>query len=233
VPMIAVNNVQYFDMPQSRKRFGEALNEVGGRRMFSLSMADNMKESLEFIKNRGLRPGRITPIIVPFFSQHTRFYMVLIEVFRVPKQPPPKRTGSEPIVSEVHAPLDDEAFNAVIKIPNAPARLRTGQQETIQVVIRNTSDYLWPGRGEPSGKFFLNVGNSWLYPGTNELVNNLDGRTTIPHDVYPGEEIQLSLQVTAPVVAGEYVLEVDMVQEGVGWFKDKGSTTCRIKVRVE
>ncbi len=233
VPMLAVNNVQYFDMPQSRKRFGEALNEARGRRMFSLSMADNLEESRAFIKNRGLRTGQITPITVPFFSQQTRFYMVLIEVFPVPKQPPPKRTSPELTVSEVHAPLNDEAFNASITIPSAPARLRAGQKETIQVVVRNASDYLWPGRGEPGGKFFLNAGNIWLYSGTYEVLNNLDGRTTIPHDIYPGEEIQLPLQITAPMVAGEYILEIDMVQEGVGWFKDKGSTPLRIKVRVE
>lgn len=233
VPMLAVNSPQYFAMPQSRRRFAEALNEVRGRRMFSLSMADNLKESLDFIKNRGLRPGQVTPITVPFFSQHTRFYMALIEVFPGLKQPPPKRTSPEPTVSEVHAPLNDEAFNAGITMPSAPARLRVGQKETIQVVVRNASDYLWPGRGEPGGKFFLNVGNIWLHSGTYELVNNLDGRTTIPHDVYPGEEIQLLLQITAPMIAGEYVLEIDMVQEGVGWFKDKGSTPLRIEVRVE
>ncbi|MCM3904622.1 MAG: hypothetical protein ND866_23240 [Pyrinomonadaceae bacterium] len=233
VPMLAVHNVQYFDMPQSRKRFGEALNEVRGRRMFSLSMVDNLKESLEFIKNRGLRTGQITPITVPFFSQQTRFYMVLIEIFPIPKPVPPKRTSPDPTVTEVHAPLNDDAFNAVMTIPNPPARLRTGQKETIQVVVRNSSNYLWPARGEPGGKFFLNAGNIWLYSGTYELVNNLDGRTTIPHDVYPGEEIQLPLQITAPLIAGEYMLEIDMVQEGVCWFKDKGSSTLRVNVRVE
>lgn len=233
VPMLAVNSSQYFLMPQSRRRFAEALNEVRGRRMFSLSMVDNLNESLDFIKERGLQSGRVTPITVPFFSKHTRFYMALIEVFPVPKQPPPKRRGPEPTASEVRAPLNDDAFNAVITMPGAPPRLRLGQKEIIRVVVKNGSDYLWPGRGEPGGKFFLNAGNIWLYPGTYELVNNLDGRTTIPHDVYPGEEIQLPLQITAPNIAGEYVLEIDMVQEGVAWFKDKGSTPLRIKVRVE
>lgn len=233
IPMLAVNSTQYFDMPQSRKRFAERLDEVRGRRMFSLSMVDNLKESFDLIKSRGLRPGQVTPITVPYFSQHTRFYMALIEVFPVPKQPPAKRTSPEQTVSEVRAPLNDEAFNAIITMPSAPTRLRVGQKETIQVVVKNASDYLWPGRGDPSGKFYLNAGNIWLYPGTYELVNNLDGRTTIPHDVYPGEEIQLPLQITAPPIAGEYVLEIDMVQEGVGWFKDKGSTPLRIKVRVE
>ena len=233
LPMLAVNNLPYFDMVQSRKRFADALNEVRGRRMFSLSLVENLNESLDLIKRRGLRPGKVTPITVPFFSKYTRLYMALIEVFAEPKPPPPQRPGPKPTMTEVHAPLYDEAFNAVISMPQPPGRLRAGEKQTIEVVIRNASDYLWPARGEPGGKFFLNVGDIWLYAGSDELLNNLDGRTTIPHDIYPGESIQLPLQITAPTTAGEYVLEIDMVQEGVGWFKDKGSTPLKIRVKVE
>ncbi|MDQ1640024.1 MAG: hypothetical protein QOF62_3363 [Pyrinomonadaceae bacterium] len=233
VPMLAVNNLPYFDTVQSRKRFAEALNQVQGRRMFSLSLVENLNESLDLIKRRGLRTGKITPITVPFFSNYTRLYMALIEVFAEPKPPPPHRAGPEPTISEVHAPLFEEAFNAVITMPQPPERLHAGEKQTIQVVVRNASDYLWPARGEAGGKFFLNAGDIWLYAGTEELVNNLDGRTTIPHDIYPGEAIQLPLQITAPTTAGEYVLEIDMVQEGVGWFKDKGSTPLKVRIRVE
>ncbi|MGH9967889.1 MAG: hypothetical protein ACREBG_08690 [Pyrinomonadaceae bacterium] len=233
VPMLSVNNLPYFDMPQSRKRFAEALNAVRGRRMFSLSLVENLSESVDMIKNRGLRAGRVTPVTVNFFSKYTRFYMALIEVDPAPKPPPPKRTGTEPALSEIHAPLNDDAFNAVITLPNTPARLQAGRKKTIRVIVRNASDYLWPAHGEPNGKFFLNVGNAWLFAGTHELINNLDGRTTIPHDVYPGEEIELPLAITAPSTPGEYVLEIDMVQEGVCWFKDKGSTPFRTRVRVE
>jgi hypothetical protein len=159
--------------------------------------------------------------------------MSLIEVFAEPKPRPPQRAGLEPTISEEHAPLVEEAFNAVITMPKPPERLRAGEKQTIQVVIRNASDYLWPARGEAGGKFFLNAGDIWLYAGTEELLNNLDGRTAIPHDVYPGEVIQLPLQITAPTIPGEYILEIDMVQEGVGWFKEKGSTPLKVRIRVE
>jgi hypothetical protein len=80
VPMIAVNNLQYFDMPQSRERFARALDEVRGRRMFSLSLVENLDESLDLLKQRGLQPVKVTPLTVKFFSKYRLFYTALIEV---------------------------------------------------------------------------------------------------------------------------------------------------------
>src|SRR5262249_49372214 len=51
-------------------------------------------------------------------------------------------------------------------------------------------------------------------------------------DVMPSQELILPLTVTAPDEPGEYILELDMVQEHVAWFKDKGSSTCRLPVVV-
>jgi hypothetical protein len=233
VPMIAVNNLQYFDTPQSRERFAKALDQVRGRRMFSLSLIADLSESLDLLKRRGLQPVQVTPLTVPFFSKYTLFYMALIEVAPASKPQPPKRTSPESVATESHAPLNDDAFRAIITMPAPPSRLRAGQKQTIQVVVKNASDYLWAARGEPGGKFFLNAGNVWFEADGEKLVNNLDGRTTILHDLYPGEEAHLTLQITVPATPGEYVLEIDMVQEGVGWFKDKGSTPLRLRVQVE
>ncbi|MGH9871902.1 MAG: hypothetical protein ACRD9S_05470 [Pyrinomonadaceae bacterium] len=233
VPMISVNNLQYFDMPQSRERFAKALDEVRGRRMFSLSLIEDLNESQDFLKRRGLQPVQVTPLTVPFFSKHTFFYMSLIEVTSASKPPPPKRTSPEPVATESHSPLSDDAFKAIITMPAPLSRLHAGQKETIQVVVKNASDYLWSARGEASDKFFLRAGDIWLEANGKTLVNNLDGRSTVPHDLYPGEEATLPLQITAPAAPGDSVLEIDMVQEGVAWFKDKGSTPLRIKVTVE
>ena len=40
-------------------------------------------------------------------------------------------------------------------------------------------------------------------------------------------------EIKAPPMPGEYVLEIDLVQEGVTFFKDKGSPTWRARVKVE
>jgi hypothetical protein len=39
--------------------------------------------------------------------------------------------------------------------------------------------------------------------------------------------------VNAPRIPGDYILELDMLQEGVSWFGLLGSTTLKLPVRVE
>jgi hypothetical protein len=60
-----------------------------------------------------------------------------------------------------------------------------------------------------------------------------DGRAPLPRDLGPGEELELSMVVNAPRDPGDYLLEVDLLQEGVAWFGDKGSPTVTLPVRVE
>ena len=103
----------------------------------------------------------------------------------------------------------------------------------IHVTVKNVSEYLWSARGRPDGKLALNAGDIWFDVSGDNVVNNLDARTTISHDLYPGEEIDLPLQIKVPATPGEYVLEIDMVQEGVSWFKERGSTPFRVKVHAE
>ncbi len=135
------------------------------------------------------------------------------------------------------AALPDNGFKAQITLTDPPARLRAGQKETIQVKIKNASDVLWYARGgelntNPDNRFYLAAGNRWLKAAGEEMVTNMDGRYGLPKDLAPGEETEIPLQVTAPKTPGDYILEVDLIQEQVGWFLDKGSPTAKVKVTV-
>jgi hypothetical protein len=48
----------------------------------------------------------------------------------------------------------------------------------------------------------------------------------------PGAEQQVNLGVVAPEAEGAYTLELDMVWEGIAWFKDKGNRTSTIQLTV-
>ena len=141
-----------------------------------------------------------------------------------------------PAVSKTPGPLPDAGFKAQITLPEAPAKLRAGQKETVQVHIRNASDVFWWARGGETNDrndnwFYIAAGNRWLKP-DGSLVTDMDGRYGIPKDLKPGEETELPLLVTAPKEPGDYLLEVDLVQEQVSWFSEKGSPTARAKVTV-
>lgn len=42
----------------------------------------------------------------------------------------------------------------------------------------------------------------------------------------------MTLLITAPKEPGEYTIELDMVQEAVSWFGDRGSQTTKTRVTV-
>lgn len=129
------------------------------------------------------------------------------------------------------APLPDSAFKAVITVQNAPTTLKVGEQESLMVKVKNASETAWPARGQADARYLVDLGNHWRGR-DNKLLTNDDGRTPLPDDVKPGAEVELPLKITAPAKAGDYDVEIDMVQEYVGWFADKGSKTLILKVKV-
>jgi len=58
------------------------------------------------------------------------------------------------------------------------------------------------------------------------------GHIALPHDVPPGGSVQVQALVTAPAVDGEYLVEWDMLQEGVTWFSWEGSAPVRTRLTV-
>jgi hypothetical protein len=58
-------------------------------------------------------------------------------------------------------------------------------------------------------------------------------RTALPKAVPPGKKIEAAVRVKAPLEAGTYILDFDLVREGLSWFKDLGSRPLRIPLVVE
>jgi len=78
----------------------------------------------------------------------------------------------------------------------------------------------------------LSAANHWLDPAGRPVTND-DGRGALPADLRPGGEAEITFAVNAPRRPGDYLLEIDMLQEGVSWFALKGSRTLRVPVKVE
>jgi 4-amino-4-deoxy-L-arabinose transferase-like glycosyltransferase len=130
------------------------------------------------------------------------------------------------------APLHDGGFRASISVNKAPAVFRAGQIASLLVRIRNEGNSVWLASGRGRGLYQVNLGNHWLQQNGQTLTHD-DGRSTLPEDLKPGEARELTIMVATPRKTGKYLLELDMVQEGVTWFGPKGSQTLRIPVTVE
>ncbi len=110
----------------------------------------------------------------------------------------------------------------------APGEGIAGETVTFPVRIRNEGSLTWPN----SGSHPVNLTYKWLDEDRNVVVP--DGlRTPLPHEVAPQQEVSLEAQVQFPADAGQYILQMDMVQEFVTWFQWKGSPVHEATVDVE
>lgn len=129
-------------------------------------------------------------------------------------------------------PLPPDALRAEIRVVDFLGHLKRREAATITVAVRNAGSTVWLARERAVSPFQINVGNHWL-DGAGKTVINDDGRATLLQDLLPGQEAEFSFTVNAPKDAGQYVLEVDVLQENVSWFGLKGSKTLRLPVTVE
>jgi hypothetical protein len=128
--------------------------------------------------------------------------------------------------------LPAEALRAEIRVINYSPRLKRREAATIQVAVRNAGAVAWLARERAVAPFQINIGNHWL-DGAGRTIVNDDGRATLLQDLLPGREAEFSFTVNAPRDAGQYILEVDVLQENVSWFGLRGSKTLRLPVTVE
>lgn len=228
LPVVTVNHHEYFATRDARRRFVRTV-ESGPPRMLSLCMPEDLSRAREDVKSRGLTVVGARPIEVPFFSQRRMVGMMLLET-ALPEGGE-GRAALERFWQS--APFPDYDYRAEIEAPGAPTRLRAGERAVLSLRVRNRGGASWPARGDAGGMYQVNAGDRWLDREGARVVNDLDGRTTLAADLPPGGEASLQLPVAAPREPGDYVLEVDMIHEGVTFFHEKGSKTLRINVRVE
>ncbi len=208
-----------------------SLNRFGDRCRFHLNEADDL--SLFPLGHFDFVYSSITLQHMP--PQYSRRYIA--EFFRVARpggvvvfQLPAEPVAIHPPQTRRAEPLPREAARARITAPPA-LRCAPGAPIPLRAMVRNDSPHTWPWMGAEDGRFALRLGNHWR--GRFLTVKFDDARVEMPHDVAPGQEIEMLLAITAPATAGRYTLELDMVQEHVRWFADAGSPKARIKVHVD
>src|SRR3954464_6040775 len=130
--------------------------------------------------------------------------------------------------------MPDTAFKAGVTVANPPTKMRLGEKTTLMVKVKNMGSTTWPSMGRASdGYYQVNVGDRW-YDNKNILLDKHPyERVGLGRDVNPGEEVEVALIVIAPSVAGEYTLQIDLVQEMVAWFAEKNNASPKFKVNVQ
>ena len=162
-----------------------------------------------------------------------------IELFRSGRHPRPHMTPAG-VIDELHRhhayamlvragakPKTSRAPGVLacqIQTEPLPAVVRAGGRFEIRARARNTGDTVWLAQPLRRGGY-VQFGCKWLEAASGRLVTDLPGRTRLVADVPPGghTEATLAVDVPATLLAGDYVVKVDLVDEFICWFSDNPS----------
>jgi hypothetical protein len=107
-------------------------------------------------------------------------------------------------------------------------RAPEGGNAEVDLRLKNMGKKEWSSRGRNPCLLSYH-----LLDEKGKVLKFENARTSLPRPVLPGEEIGLPIRVKAPLDKGAYLVEIDLVREGLAWFKDSGSRTLVIPLRVE
>jgi hypothetical protein len=158
--------------------------------------------------------------------------------------PPPSR--SAPPVSpsaSVEPPrgvrdLPDSAYRVEWGELRVPATLKPAEAARVRVGFKNVSDSTWPYGGGTGGMLYtIRLTHRWLKPSAGsearEVIGYGDRRAELPHPVRPGESVALDDTLTAPAEPGRYLVQFDLIHEGVAYFESKGAARKTLAVIVQ
>jgi SAM-dependent methyltransferase len=200
-------------------RFGDRcryhLNEKDDLRLFDDNQFDFMYSMIV-----------LQHIAPPFSSNYIREFIRVLKpdglaLFQIPSAP----------IMDQSKPLGDDCFAAKITVPDPPKVVAAGNGIVLKACVQNAGAGPWPVWRGVNVRHPIRLGNHWLRAG--EAVYRWDdGRASLANDLLPCEQAELELMINAPLEEGEYILELDMVQEHVGWFQKKGSVPLRLPLKV-
>ncbi len=111
---------------------------------------------------------------------------------------------------------------------NTPNYLDPGQEYEVEVRVKNTSMSFW----ESEGSWRINLGTHWINRDTGEVIQWDGNRGLLDGDTSDGQEAIVKITIKAPDEPGRYILQYDMVHEGVTWFSEQGVIPLEINIDV-
>jgi acyl-CoA synthetase (AMP-forming)/AMP-acid ligase II/acyl carrier protein len=123
--------------------------------------------------------------------------------------------------------LDCLAYRATI-VANVPRLMVPGARLELLIGITNTSAVTWP-EYECSG---IALASRWQLPNGDTIGISRDGFSALPIALSPGQHFKVSMSVQVPEKTGPWILELDLTDQGICWFQERGSQAVKFPVRV-
>jgi tRNA (mo5U34)-methyltransferase len=119
-----------------------------------------------------------------------------------------------------------------LSLVSGPSRCHRGDVVRFTVRTENTGNARWL-RGSESGREKGDVHLvAHLLDREETPISWYHAGAFLPHDIAPGETVEIEISLKAPETSGEYVLIFDMVSEHLAWFEDLGSEVLKHSLTV-
>jgi hypothetical protein len=122
-------------------------------------------------------------------------------------------------------------LNARVTLKKGPRACSVGSKVKFGLLAENTGGTRWEKHSAEGERGIVRLGAHLLQMNGEELVWDY-GRAALAHDVEPGQDAFIWIELTAPETPGRYLIEFDMVLEHFTWFEDLGAVTARTELVV-
>jgi SAM-dependent methyltransferase/glycosyltransferase involved in cell wall biosynthesis len=115
-------------------------------------------------------------------------------------------------------------------IDSPPQQVNASAKLNLALVIRNTGNTLWlNGQTLRAGVVMpgVRVSNA-----AGEIVSEVHGNPMLPRAVAPGQSLAIDVPCPVPANAGTYTVKIDLVDQHVCWFEERGSQPLSFTVEV-
>jgi glycosyltransferase involved in cell wall biosynthesis/SAM-dependent methyltransferase len=112
-----------------------------------------------------------------------------------------------------------------------PRRVEAGDAIELAITVKNLGDTLWlNGQTVRAGVVMPGVK---ITDARGEVIAELHGHPMLPHAVPPGQSVEFEVQLIAPAEPGTYTVKIDLVDQHVCWFEERGSQPLVFSFEVE
>lgn len=150
--------------------------------------------------------------------------------------PPAQQEGARPARGAVQGGplrhLPATAYQVEWAPLQLPARLAPGSRLEVQFGFKNAGSETWPATGQGE-LYVVRLAHRWLRARDGQVVADYGNhRVELPAPLAPGQSVTLADTLQAPSQPGDYLVQVDLVHEGVAWFEQRGAAKRLLPIKV-
>lgn len=127
--------------------------------------------------------------------------------------------------------LHPHTLEAEIRARQISVRAKPGEPIKVEASVVNRTGTTWLKHGR-RGSGYVRFG-AHLLNSERKILEKDYGRAELPRDLQQNEKTNFILELTAPNKPGVYIIQLDMVDEGILWFAEKTSKAADVELIVD